>query len=191
MLKIPQLGEYMRQTLKRYAPLILGVIATAAIAKVWGPFFMSQYQPEVRSYQDDKNGEFAAASNIARFFLNADVTAIKKGDYVRIVYADGSVYDFETSQRCSSVSSISCPILKATQRPSPTAPALRSQLQLEEEKRMARDTCIQQAYTYTFKTGYWEISYPDTGDWGTVITNGRWVSTGDDIVQSWGRQVCK
>lgn len=181
----------MKRAIRRIGILILAGLTALAIAKMWGPFLMSAYMPQIRSLQDDINEDNRPSQNIARHFMNLEVKSIKKGDIVRIIFADGSVYDFEASRQCSGQLSLSCQWSGWTKKSSATQKASRSRWDREQERMLARDTCKQQDYSFTFRTGYWETSWPSSGSTGTVITNGRWVDTGAETVSTKGAMHCR
>lgn len=84
-----------------------GVIVFA-FAATWGPFIINNYYPGL-SYDADMANEFFGAANVPRKVMNLQVASIKRGDIVRVMYADGQIYDFETSADCSPQASFSCP----------------------------------------------------------------------------------
>ncbi|HEY1394834.1 hypothetical protein [Roseateles sp.] len=181
----------MNQAKKLLFGFALAALAAIAIAKTWGPFMMSLYDARATSIQADIYEQNIPSGNIARFFLNIGVAKIKKGDMVRIIFADGTVYDFEAASQCSPTGTVSCQWTKWTQRSSATAPAIRSQADLAEERMMSRDACFQQPYVHNVKMGYWETSWPDTGDSGVVVTEGRYVVTGTMSYTHYGSKTCK
>jgi hypothetical protein len=153
--------------------------AALAAGKFFGPYYINLISPETVSLQSDKDNQMLAANNLPRLYLNVKVQQIKKGDIVRMVYPNGDIYDFETTIQCAYAASNSCtydpnPVKKA----SITDPAKPSKY----AKRTASGDLSTACETYdalrSFNTGYWRVTWPDTGTFDIVRTEAEWVDTG-------------
>ena len=90
-------------------------LSLVAVGKLVGPFFMASVATYAgMTYAEDEAGLFSAAVNLPRAIMNVSVGSIKKGDIVRIVYPDNSVYDFEAERGCAYALSRACEYSKVT-----------------------------------------------------------------------------
>lgn len=126
------------------------------------------------------NVEFLAAKNIPRLVMQTAVEKIKKGDIVRIIYADGAVFDFETTRDCSRTIGFACEYSgNGTRVSGPDAPATLSRYAFERAEANADQYCFGGSgsrSTFDVPIGYWAVSYPPTGSVITVVA--QFVSTG-------------
>ncbi|MDT9001792.1 hypothetical protein RQP53_21120 [Paucibacter sp. APW11] len=179
----------MKLTWKRKGLMLLLVIATVAVAKMWGPFNVSLRNPSIRSFADDSDLEFAGARNIARLYMLLDVQQIKRGDIVRVVYASGEVYDMDVTAQCSYVAGISCAFGKKTRVESIDSPSTVSQTAIKDwllkhapcEDRPGNSNTVQR--DVKFPTGRWVTEYPQSSDPATIVVRGFWEYTGEVVVR--------
>lgn len=156
--------------------LVGALVATVAFAITYGPFPVSALGPDYAqtTYRADAESEYEAANKISQIYLAPILTTPSKiakairNDYLRVAYFDGQIADFKIKRWPSSNS------LEFTKKV-PNA---------NEKPRVVYvpDTRGCSKYTKVINTGYWGVSYPDTGDSGLVITNAAWVSTGPVII---------
>jgi hypothetical protein len=178
----------MKLTLKSGIVAALGSAAAIAVATTWGPFLMSTYRPDL-TYEGDRETNFVAAGNLPRHVMQTSVQNIKAGDVVRIIYANGAIYDFSISARCSYVNSTACQVESATQvgqltDPSDPSPsAIRAALRDEYGPDFFRMGCNGGGGTYgptdtvAVQTGYWSSEFVVYGP-NTFGTTATWRDTG-------------
>jgi hypothetical protein len=164
---------------KKLVCFSIGMSCLVVLATTYGPFIFATYYPGI-SRADDFELNYIYSQTIPRLVMNTSVQSIKKGDTVRIVYPDGSVYDFTQDLQCSYVTSPSCKFSRPVKVSSATAP---SRITYWQEREF-EDSCPPVRIEY-IKTGYWASS--------TVIlapdrwqTTGTWISTGEQPYQTGG-----
>lgn len=155
---------------------------SAVLAATYGPFHISAVGGEdyvTLDFRSDQSAEFAGAKKLAGIYLTpllntaAKIRAANKGDYIRVVYADGQIADFRI-RRWPSSDAIDFDSLM----PSANSKHL-SEEQLDDfERRMnACSGGAQGAYSVLYPTGFWGSSVTDLDDGGVLVT-GFWVDTG-------------
>lgn len=166
--------------LKSSLLLILFVTGAALAATIW-PFVMASYFPGV-TYAQDQALDFARASSLPRLVMLQSVSNIKRGHIVRILYPDGSVYDFETSRQCSPFVSIACTYSQITRVAGMDAPATASMYEIDRAAIAAiQNRCRGrpgglQTTLYSVQTGKWVT----TTEWDQV--NQTMTSTGTYVL---------
>jgi hypothetical protein len=176
----------MNKSFRKVLPLVSLVTGAVAIAAtVWGPFLISTHAPGI-TFDLDRNVDFQHASNAPRLVMQTSVTSIERGDSIRVIYADGRIFDFEVVQRCSSVSGIACSLGAFTEKSSPNqapVPTLSSVSDTRIQDRIDNGPyggCVHGSpypETLEIQTGYWESSFVVYGP-NTFGTTARWVDTG-------------
>lgn len=95
-----EMGGFAMNSFKKIAPLGLLFVAAVVFAKTWGPFYIDKYFPGW-NYSRDVDEDYRAAAQTPVLVMNTSVTKIKKGHTIRVVYANGEIYDYEVLQNYS------------------------------------------------------------------------------------------
>lgn len=184
----------MKKRLRIAAVSSVWFIVFAALAATLYPFIIATYFPGV-TFQIDSMESYRYASTVPRLVMQTSVQRIKKGDIVRVTYADGAIYDYETTSQCSYVASISCALMNPELKTSPAAPAKPSQNQLAEARMFARDSCSKSGIWVDIPTGYWSEKFDFSGGGAlpdVVTITATWISTGISSLQFFGpKSGCK
>jgi hypothetical protein len=157
---------------------VLSAVCLVAIAKTVGPFLVDGLAPGT-THILDRDSNYVTGGNIARHYLGLGVAGIKRGDHIRIVYSDGTVYDLEVGSNCSIALTVACSIVKATQRSSVDSKSLASSLVLKDMRQDAKDSCRSPSYR-DVKTGYFRYVSDRIWEGGVQVVSvvKEWVDTG-------------
>lgn len=173
---------------------LLIAIPASVMAAIFGPFLVGNYYPGV-VFRDDSEINFMYAGSVPRKVMLTYVSNIKRGDIVRVVYADGEIYDYEASSQCSYVSSTSCNLVNPVKVSSPDAPAKPGVIARRIAYMKAVNSCRSiNSVTYSVQTGYWHSEFIVYNS-DTFGTTARWVSTGErtitQVIDPFDRANCK
>jgi hypothetical protein len=158
---------------RRHLPVALALLTTAVLAASFGPYPMASKYPGV-TFAADQEVSFGYAQSLPRLFLFQKVQAIGPGQKVRIIYSDGSVYDFETTIRCSYAASPSCIFKNPEKVDSPASPAKASSKSVQD---LRDDTCPWDSRWQGVKTGYWRDEWREVAP-NQIEHSAGWVDTG-------------
>lgn len=150
--------------LQRALVITMTLIPIYVIAATTWPFVVANFFPG-RTFSEDADLDYLGAKTIPRMVMNVSVQNIKKGDTIRMIYADG-VYDFEVLSRCPAVAP--CPLANPIKVDTPTSPALPTNYRRAVARQEAMEA-RQQIYCSGGVFGQFiTISVP-TGYWSTII----------------------
>ena len=156
------------------------LIASAVIAAstTWGPFLIAAIYPTIRSAAQDSETNYLGASNIARAVMNISVQNIKKGDFIRVVYPDGKIYDFKTTIRCAYAASVACLLEEPIEMTTKDQKHVNIDRYIDDySERTGRDICDTAGnQTSLIATGYYGSESTVDGDVITVV--GSYHNTG-------------